>query len=123
MSKAPEGVLPDDYQKIKEAARATGTRKSALRTDVIEHYKRGDFTVDTVGSYLLAQKETRPHWFKGNDGGDGLPKGQRETNPWGPGAQWNVTRQGQLVKSLGIEKASKIAAAAGSHIGATRPAQ
>src|SRR5580704_9856700 len=41
------------------------------------------------------------------------------SNPWGP--NWSVTRQGQIVRSLGIEAAQRIAKAAGSHIGATKP--
>lgn len=42
-------------------------------------------------------------------------------NPWGP--NWSVTRQGQIVRSLGIEAAQRIAKAANSHIGATKPAK
>ena len=41
-------------------------------------------------------------------------------NPWSK-AGWSVTRQGQLVRSLGVEKASAMARAVSSHIGATRP--
>jgi hypothetical protein len=42
-------------------------------------------------------------------------------NPWGP--NWSVTRQGQIVRSLGIEAAQRIAKAANSRIGATKPAK
>jgi hypothetical protein len=42
-------------------------------------------------------------------------------NPWGP--NWNATRQGQIVRSLGIEAAQRIAKAAGSYVGAVRPAK
>jgi len=42
-------------------------------------------------------------------------------NPWG--SNWNVTRQGQIVRSLGIEAAQRIANAAGSYVGATKPAK
>jgi hypothetical protein len=45
-----------------------------------------------------------------------------KSNPWTAG-NWNATRQGQIVRSLGIEAAQRIAKAAGSHIGATRPAK
>jgi hypothetical protein len=41
-------------------------------------------------------------------------------NPWRSDS-WSITEQGRLVKSLGIEKAAAIAAAAGSRIGATKP--
>lgn len=43
-------------------------------------------------------------------------------NPWSA-AGWNVTRQGALIKSIGPEKAAGIAKAAGSFIGATKPAK
>jgi hypothetical protein len=42
-------------------------------------------------------------------------------NPWGP--NWNATRQGQIVRSLGVEAAQRIAKAANSYIGAVRPAK
>jgi hypothetical protein len=56
-------------------------------------------------------------------GADDTPteKDERD-NPWLPG-NWNATRQGQIVRSLGIEAAQRIAKAANSHIGATRPAK
>ena len=40
-------------------------------------------------------------------------------NPWG--RNFNVTRQGQLVKALGVDKAAALARSVGSHIGAVRP--
>lgn len=43
------------------------------------------------------------------------------TNPWAAGS-WNVSKQGQVVKALGLEKAQKIARAAGSYVGATHAA-
>jgi len=43
-------------------------------------------------------------------------------NPW-LAEKWSVTRQGQLVRALGIEAANRIAKAAGSHVGATKPAK
>lgn len=42
------------------------------------------------------------------------------TNPFSA-AGWNITKQGQLVKALGVEKATEIAAAAGCKLGSTRP--
>jgi hypothetical protein len=41
-------------------------------------------------------------------------------NPWKAG-NWNVTKQAQLVKSLGTKRAAGIAAAAGCRIGSTKP--
>lgn len=43
------------------------------------------------------------------------------SNPWSKSG-FNVTKQGQIVRALGIEKAAAMARAAGSYIGATRPA-
>lgn len=42
------------------------------------------------------------------------------SNPWSR-AGWNVSKQGQLVTTLGIEKASAIAVAAGCVVGSTKP--
>ncbi len=47
-----------------------------------------------------------------------LPGGAK--NPWSA-ESWSVTRQGAVVKALGLEKAQQIAGAAGSHVGAVRP--
>jgi hypothetical protein len=41
-------------------------------------------------------------------------------NPWSA-EKWNVTRQGAIVRAMGVEKAAAIARAAGSVIGATKP--
>lgn len=58
--------------------------------------------------------------------------GDSGSNPWGSGpGEFNVTKQGQLIKMLinahgeeeGLKRAGQIAAAAGSKIGATRPAK
>jgi len=46
------------------------------------------------------------------------------TNPWGSGpGEWNVTRQGQLCRELGLAAAQSIAASAGSFVGATKPSK
>ena len=46
--------------------------------------------------------------------------GGDRSNPW-LADQWNVTRQASLVKSLGVEAAARIAAAAGCKLGSVRP--
>lgn len=53
-------------------------------------------------------------------GGDKKKNGGDRDNPW-RASHWNISRQGQLVKSLGTEAAARIAAAAGCKIGSTRP--
>jgi hypothetical protein len=62
---------------------------------------------------------------KGNaKGSDPTPEqkslADRRANPWSAEG-WNITKQGQVLKSLGPEKAAAIARAANSYIGATRP--
>jgi hypothetical protein len=44
----------------------------------------------------------------------------KSSNPWSK-AGWNITAQGRLVSSLGDEKATAIAQAAGCKIGSTKP--
>lgn len=41
-------------------------------------------------------------------------------NPW-RADQWNISKQGQLVKVMGLDGAARMAKAAGSYVGATRP--
>jgi hypothetical protein len=43
-------------------------------------------------------------------------------NPW-LAEKWNVTKQAQIVRALGVEAAQRIAKAAGSYIGSTKPAK
>ena len=49
---------------------------------------------------------------------DGTRRHAAKTNPWSK-AGWNVSGQGKLVLSLGVEKAAQIAEAAGCRIGST----
>ncbi|MET4065916.1 hypothetical protein ABID58_000690 [Bradyrhizobium sp. S3.2.6] len=56
---------------------------------------------------------------------DGSPRSHSEkrvseNNPWSSG-HWNITRQGEVVKALGLVAAQGIAKAAGSYVGATKP--
>lgn len=67
---------------------------------------------------------SRPHWWPASVGGGALGGkgggGSLKDNPWSAEA-WNVTKQGQLVRELGPEKAAELAARVGSKIGAVRP--
>lgn len=70
-------------------------------------------------------EEKRPHWFPisvggGAQGGKGGGSLNLKDNPWSV-AGWNLTKQGQVVKDLGPEKAADMAARVGSKLGATRP--
>jgi hypothetical protein len=57
----------------------------------------------------------------GNEAGRKAAAAKRD-NPWSREG-WNVTKQGSLVRSLGLAKANEIAAAVGARVGQTRPAQ
>jgi hypothetical protein len=68
--------------------------------------------------------ERRPHWWPasvggGSRGGSGGPSTGRD-NPWSAEG-WNITAQGQVVRSQGEAKASEMAARVGSRLGATKP--
>lgn len=70
-------------------------------------------------------KESRPHWWpdsvgggaSGGKGGAGLAGSQ---NPWSE-AGWSMTRQLEVIKTHGKERAEQMAKAVGSHLGATAP--
>jgi hypothetical protein len=54
------------------------------------------------------------------------PAGEKKSNnkdrknPW-LADQWNITRQGELIKVMGLDGATRMAKAAGSYVGATKP--
>jgi len=74
--------------------------------------------------WLQEMSDKRPHWWPQNVGGGGKGSGSTAGgfagNPWTK-EHWNLTKQGQVVTSQGLEKANAMAAAAGSKLGATRP--
>lgn len=81
-------------------------------------------TPKSVTEWLQEQQESRRHWWGDSVGGGarGSQSGGGFTNnPWSA-EHWNLTEQGQVVKTHGIERANKMAAAAGSKVGAVRPA-
>lgn len=70
----------------------------------------------------VEQAGTKSHWWDAPEGGGarGGGPGAGGPNPW-TGGNWNVTAQGAYIKKHGLEKATRMAKAAGSHIGATSP--
>jgi hypothetical protein len=81
----------------------------------------------TPGEWLKDEIERSPYWWPASVGGgsEGTGKGGQggyrgANNPWSKDG-WSMTKQGQLVKSLGEEKAGAIAALVGCKIGDTRP--
>ena len=76
----------------------------------------------TPAEWLKDMQEKRPHWWpisqgSGARGGSGGPINRAE-NPWTKEG-WNLTKQGQIIKTQGMEKARAMAASVGSTIGAT----
>lgn len=56
-----------------------------------------------------------------DDGKDKKPADKHVDNPWSA-AGWNITKQGQLLKVIGADKATQMAKSVGSFVGATKPA-
>jgi hypothetical protein len=52
--------------------------------------------------------------------GEKKPAAKDRNNPWLPEC-WNITKQGQLIKVMGLDGAARMAKAAGSFVGATKP--
>lgn len=77
-----------------------------------------------VKGFMKEMQKVRPHWWPastgGGAGGGGANFGGAD-NPWSAD-HWNMTKQGQLVRS-DRALAEKMALAAGSKIGAIRPAK
>lgn len=71
--------------------------------------------------WLKDMQEKRPHWWPASQGGGALGSGKDGGksvmgNPWSP-ANWNLTHQGQYIREHGAEKASLMAAQAGTKVG------
>jgi hypothetical protein len=112
----PTNTLPPELNAI---AKKRGVRKIVRRTDLADAFERHEFDDKTIDAFLNIQRERRPHWFKSQaELADKELK--KANNPWSKDA-WSVTKQGEVVKALGIEKATAIAKAAGSFVGATKP--
>lgn len=78
----------------------------------------------TVTEWLMEQQESRRHWWGASQGGGangskGSGGGFGE-NPWSK-EHWNLTKQGEVMKTRGPTVAEAMAKAAGSKIGAVRP--
>lgn len=74
--------------------------------------------------WLSDMKPKRPHWWPTSQGGGaGGSEGNAGVgnNPWSKD-HWNLTAQGKIVQEQGLDKAQQFAKAAGSKVGATKPA-
>lgn len=73
--------------------------------------------------WLTDMKTARPHWWARSEGGGatgGKSVGGVPNNPWTK-EHWNLTAQGNYLKTNGRDKAEAAAKAAGSKVGATAP--
>jgi hypothetical protein len=81
------------------------------------------------GTTFGSLKVGRPPISKDDSDPKNNPAAKISNNPWlgGIGAdgkpRFNISKQGAIIRSLGIERASQIARAAGSYIGATKPSR
>ena len=80
----------------------------------------------TADIWLSEMQEKRPHWWPasqggGARGGNNARVGGFANNPFSR-EHWNMTRQGSVVRTQGIEKATQMAKAAGTTVGGQMPA-
>tara|TARA_R110000822_G_scaffold120633_1_gene254119 strand:- start:13920 stop:14771 length:852 start_codon:yes stop_codon:yes gene_type:complete len=77
-----------------------------------------------AASWLGEIQEKKPHWWPGSHGagarGSGGGGGFQGKNPW-THEGWNMTEQGRLYTEKGQEYANRLAAAAGTTVGGTKP--
>ncbi|HUI12988.1 MAG TPA: hypothetical protein VL048_05905 [Xanthobacteraceae bacterium] len=111
-------LLPVNHADADKAFAGTGNKTAAARLIRDLGKAEADRIAQTYGkAHALDNKPgIAPHQKQQKDCKPNDHKG----NPWSS-AGWSVTKQGQLVRSLGLEKASAMARAVNSHIGATRP--
>lgn len=72
----------------------------------------------TPDIWLTEMQAKRPHWWPASAGGGAKGGGAGSgfaNNPWS-GEHWNLTEQGKVVQSQGMEKATQMAQAAGVDI-------
>ena len=81
----------DEYAELERAADEKGVRPTVVGTDMLDAYKRGEFSLSGVREYLDRQKEARAHWFASVD--DDL-----EQRAFGDN---NQTARSRLYKQLG----------------------
>jgi len=81
-----------------------------------------------AGLWLDEFGEKRPHWFPGSTGGGagGSGRGGAGGVPSGTGNPfsrdgWNLTKQGEILRTQGREKADQMARAAGTTVGGGMP--
>ena len=118
---AKAGVLPEHYEDVELYAERH-----------LEQNEDGGWqTRDQVGvtpglapqEWLGEMLQKRPGWLPANVGGGAKGSGAggaSGSNPFSAKG-WNLTAQGQLVQSRGMEYAERLASAAGTKVGGARP--
>lgn len=79
----------------------------------------------TADIYFQEMQPKRPHWWPVSEGGGSKGSGNAggiPDNPWSK-QHWNLTKQGQVFKEHGAEKAGQMAKLAGVEVGGTHPAE
>ncbi len=120
---------------LRRAAEAAKIHSSAI-DDVVEIGVRA-FEITEEGKvlskgtsldpdlWLADMKTKRPHWWPASEGaganGSGGKGGAGGNNPWSKD-HWNITEQGKVIREKGQQAAENLAKAAGSFVGATKPA-
>lgn len=80
----------------------------------------------TADIWLTEIQTTRPHWFPGSVGGGAGGSGggrggvNMANNPWSHEG-WNMTKQGEILRTQGREQADNLAKAAGTTVGGPKP--
>lgn len=77
-----------------------------------------------VAEWMTEMQKTRPHWWpESAGGGAGGGRGgvvDMSNNPWSA-EHWNLTAQGKVLTERGRETADRMAKAAGTLVGGTKP--
>lgn len=128
-------TIHDAVRRARQAAKVLDTAEEdvlMLAERVFEVAEDGRIvTKDKVGCtpgidpeiWLQEMQEKRPHWWPESQGGGAKgskPGAAFGDNPWSE-KHWNLTKQGEVLRSQGEAKAEQMAKAAGSFIGAAAP--
>jgi hypothetical protein len=130
-------VISDAVRKSATESKVVGTALEDVLMVAKSHFEindsgevrtKGDISGVTAGvdaqMWMQDMVLARPHWFPsttgGGSGGSDGRGGGFPGNPWSK-EHWNLTKQGQIVKQHGPEKAEQMMKSAGSHVGATKP--
>lgn len=76
-----------------------------------------------VKGFMKEMQKQRPHWWPASQGGGangGGAGGDSSDNPWSA-KNWNLTKQGQVIKTQGLAAAEQMAKSVGSYVGASQP--